>query len=339
MLGFGMCGCGGFVEKGVLPAMETADNAQAVALFDVSADRLKQIGDQFGIGRRFEKYEDLLACDEVNVVYIASPNVFHKDQVIAAAQAGKHIFCQKPMGMNAQECREMLAAVEIAGVKMGLGFCFRYAGAQEKAKELLDSGEIGHPVTFHMSFNFHGYTPETVGWRCDAKLAGGGAIMDLAPHMVDLACFFLDTTVESVMAYVNPEKTRTEIETDALIILWMANGTSALLDTSFNLRGDGAYYRIVGSRGELQRTGIDAWRINGKTGAPLTIVKSGKESRQVDYVIHEYIEKELVAFCGAVESGGEPPVSGRYGCEIQAVIDAVFESGKTGRRIPVDCTY
>lgn len=143
MLRFGMCGCGGFIEKGVLPAMADADNAQAVAIFDVNADRLKHLGEQFSIEKRFEKYEDLLACNEVDVVYIASPNAFHKDQVIAAAQAGRHIFCQKPMGLNADECREMLAAVEATGVKMGMGFCFRYAGAQHdknrtQTQELLE---------------------------------------------------------------------------------------------------------------------------------------------------------------------------------------------------------
>jgi predicted dehydrogenase len=331
-----MCGCGGFIEKGVLPAMADAENAQAVALFDVSDDRLQQVGDQFGIKKRFKKYDDLLVCDEVDVVYIASPNIFHREQVIAAAQAGKHVFCQKPMGMNARECQEMLAAVEAADVKMGLGFCFRYAGAQKKAKELLDAGEIGHPCTFHMSFNFHGYTSETVGWRCDAKLAGGGAMMDLAPHMVDLASFFMGSAVESVMSYIHPEKTKTEIETDALIILQMVNGTSALLDTSFNLRGDGAFYRIVGSSGEIRRSGIDGWRINGEVGVPLTVVKSGTEHGKVNYPAHEYIEKELVAFCRAVENGEEPPVSGQYGSKLQAVIDAVFESGKTGRRIEVE---
>ena len=336
MLKFGMCGCGGFVEKGVLPAMADAENAKAVALFDVSEQRRSQVGDKFGIDMRFDSYEDLLACDEVDVVYVASPNAFHKEQVIAAAEAGKHIFCQKPMGMDAGQCRDMLAAVEAAGVKMGLGFCFRYAGAQSKAKELLDAGEIGKPCSMHLSFNFHGYTPETVGWRCDAKLAGGGAMMDLAPHMVDLVCYFMDSKVESVMAYVNPEKTETQIETDALMILSMANGTSALLDTSFNLRGDGASYRIIGSKGAIRRAGIDGWRIDGKLGAPLVVEKGGEGAGQVDYDVYEYIEKELVAFCEAVKNGKEPPVSGQYGLDIQTVVDAVFESGKTGLRVRVD---
>ncbi len=336
MLRFGFCGCGGFIENGVLPALADAGNAQAAALFDVSEERRQHVGDKFGIEKRFDKYEDMLACNDVDVVYVASPNAFHKQQVIAAAQAGKHVFCQKPMGMNADECREMLAAVETAGVKMGLGFCFRYAGAQKKAKDILDSGEIGKPCTYHMSFNFHGYTPETVGWRCDAKLAGGGAMMDLAPHMVDLATFFMGAKVESVMAYIHPEKTDAQIETDALILLWMTNGTSAMLDTSFNLRGDCAFYRIVGSDGDIRRSGIDAWRINGKAGAPLIINKAGEESRQEDYSTHEYLQAELETFCQAVENGEEPPVSGQYGCEIQNVIDAIFESGKTGRRITVD---
>ena len=332
MLRFGFCGVGGFVEKGVLPAISGSGQARAVALFDLSGQRRQQVGDAFHIERRFSTYEDLLACDEVDVVYVASPNRFHRGQAIAAAQAGKHVFCQKPMGLNARECSDMLDAVAAANVRLGVGFCFRYAGAQQKVRELLDAGDVGTPCALHMSFNFHGYTPETVGWRCDARLAGGGPMMDLAPHMVDLACWFLKAQVESVMAYVSPEKTDERIEEDALAILQMTNGTSALLDTSFNRRGDGAFYRVVGTQGAIRRDGIDAWHIGGREGAPLFLEKAGEAPQRIAYPVYEYLQNELDAFCLAVERDAEPPVSGCYGMEIQRVIDALYESGRTGRR-------
>lgn len=315
--------------------MALSERAQAVALFDVSARRRDTVGEAFDVGQRFGTYEELLTRDEVDVVYVASPNAFHREQVIAAAAAGKHVFCQKPMGITAAECADMLTAVERANVKMGVGFCFRYAGAQQKVKALLDAGEIGRPCSFHMSFNFGGYTPENVGWRCDARLAGGGPMMDLAPHMVDMACCFLDAKVESVMAYVTPDKTDGQIEKDVLAILWMDNGTSALFDTSFNLRGDGAFYRIVGSSGAIRRDGIDYWHIGGTEGPPLFLEKGGEPPQQVPYATHEYLQHELDAFCSAVEKGEEPPVSGRYGMEIQSVIDAIYESGRTGRRCSI----
>ena len=330
MIRFGMCGCGGFVEKAILPMMQDVENAKAVAAFDVDKERLDKICKEFNISQACSTFEDLLKADEVDVIYVASPNVFHKEHTILAAKSGKHVFCQKPMGMNAAECREMIKACRKKGVKLGIGFCYPFGGAQQRTKELIKEGAIGQVSYLHLSFNLGGYNPKTAGWRCDPKLSGGGPLMDLSPHLINLACFFLDDKVESVMAYVRPEKTEKEIETDVLALLEFSGGARVCIDNSF-VRRNKHNYTVVGTNGEIHAVGTMAWRAGGKV-----VLRAGGKEQDISFSDIEHIEKEIRLYCNAVERNEEPPVPGEAGLHAQAVIDAIYESGRTGRRCIVE---
>ena len=329
MIHFGMCGCGGFIERAVLPMMQDVENAKAIAAFDVDRGRLDKVCKEFDISQACNTFQELLNAEGVDVIYVASPNVFHKEHTILAAEAGKHVFCQKPMGMNAAECREMIEACRSKGVKLGIGFCYPFGGAQQRAKELIKEGAIGQVSYLHLSFNLGGYNPDTVGWRCDPKLSGGGPMMDLAPHLINLACFFLDDKVESVMAYVRPEKTETEIETDVTALLEFSGGARACVDTSF-VRGNKHNYTIVGTEGEIHAAGTMAWRSGGEV-----ILQAEGQEQNISFSNIEHIEQEVRLYCRAVERNEDPPVSGEAGLHAQAVIDAIYESGSTGKRCAV----
>ena len=333
MLRFGMCACGGFIERAALPMIQRLDNMQATAAFDVNAECLQRIADMFDVPRRCGTYEELLAVDDVDVVYIASPNVLHKSQTIAAAAAGKHVFCQKPLALTGPDCKDMIAACKANGVQLGVGFCNRFGGAQQKAVELIKDGAIGEISHMHFSFNLGSYNPETVGWRCDPKLSGGGPLMDLAPHMVDFASYIFEDNVESVTAYVRPDLSETEIELDTVAAMQFSRGARLTMDASF-VRGNGCVYTIIGTRGEIHAVGTMVWLVNGEMIGKLTLRAGGKEE-ELTFPTHEHIGMEMELFCAAVEKGEEPPVSGEAGYRAQAVIDAIYESGRTGRRIDV----
>ena len=330
MIRFGMCGCGGFIEKAILPRMRAVENAQPVAAFDVDKERLGKICKEFDIAQACNTFEELLRAEDVDVIYIASPNVFHKEYTILAAQAGKHVFCQKPMAMNAGECREMVEACRSQGVKLGIGFCFPFGGAQQRAKELIKDGAIGDVSHLYLSYNLGGYNPDTVGWRCNPKMSGGGPLMDLAPHLVNLACFFLDDKVSSVMAYVRPEKTQTEIELDVLAMLEFAGGARACMDTSF-VRGNTHNYTIVGTKGQISVSGTMAWQ----SGGQMTLQVEAQE-QDIPFSNIEHLEQEIRLYCSALEKNEEVAVSGQAGLHAQAVIDAIYESGSTGQRCMVE---
>ena len=333
MIRFGMCGCGGFIEKAVLPMMLRAGNARPVAAFDMNAATLDRVCGSFGIGQKCAGFDELINLKDVDAVYIASPNVFHRDQAIRAAKAGKHVFCQKPMGMNAEDCRQMLEACEQNGVKMGLGFCYRFQGAQETVKRMIDDNAVGKVSYIYFSFNLGGYNPETAGWRCDARMSGGGPLMDLAPHVIDLISFLTGDRVRSVMSYVKPDRTPEQIELDADVIMELSGGARASMNVSF-VRGNMHNYTVVGTGGQMRAVGTMCWnnRIPGIEKGKLYLEK-GMESIEVPFETEEQLEKEMRLFCEALESGNEPPVPGEYGWYVQKVVDAIYESGMKGIRV------
>jgi len=335
MVRFGICGCGGFVEKAVLPAMANVNNAEVLAVFDSNKETLERVCGKFGIHNKCYSFEEMLEIKDIDVIYIASPNVFHKEQAIAAAKARKHVFCQKPMAMNAAECIEMIKACRENNVKMGIGFCYRFQGAQELAREFVQNRVIGDVTYIYMSFNLAGYNPKTVGWRCNPHMSGGGPLMDIAPHLIDLAVYLLDDRVESVMAIVRPEKTEDEIELDAQVLLQFSNGAVVSIDVSF-VRGNIHNYTIVGDRGEIHAWGTMCWNNkNPDIGKGRMIVKKGFESKDIKFETEEHIEKEIRLYCNAIENYETTPVSGEAGLHVQKVIDAIYESGRAGKKIEV----
>ena len=335
MIKFGFCGCGGFIEKAVLPMMARVPAAKAFAAFDANEATRNRVCDAFHIERRCATFEELLEQD-ADVIYIASPNVFHHRQVLAAAKAGKHVFCQKPMGMNARECEEMAAACRDRGVKMGVGFCYRFQGAQEAAKRMIHDGTLGKVSHLYMSFNLGGYNKETAGWRCDPKMSGGGPLMDLAPHLVDLARWLLDDEVVSVMAYADPERDENTIELDSDAILEFAGGARAEINTSF-VRGNVHNYTVVGTKGQLRAMGTMCWNNTlPDIGKGRLHLEHFMDSNEVEFTTEEHLEKEIRLFCAALETGREPPVSGVDGWKAQQIIDAIYESGRTGRRVDLN---
>ncbi len=329
MINLGICGCGSFVERGVLPLIKDVKNVRIFGVFDTRAEQSQRISKQFGIPQVFDSFEKLIECNQIDTVYITSPNCFHKDHTIAAANAGKHVLCEKPMALNADQCREMVEACRKNGVKLSVGFCYPFGGAQQKAKQIIDEGRVGEVSYIHISFNLGGYNPETVGWRCDPKISGGGPLMDIGPHLVHLGCFFLDDRVESVMAYVRPQKTDSQVEMDVNVIMEFSRGGRVAVDTSF-VRGNMQNYTIVGTKGELQAINTMAWC----AGGTLTCRVKGK-SEDVPFGPEEAIAEEFRLFSEAVEGDADPPVTGEMGMHVQAVIDAIYESARTAARCKV----
>ena len=327
MVNFAVSGCGAFVEKAVLPLMKEVKNARPIAACGGrDLEKVKRVCGKFNIPHICETFEYMLQIDEVDAVYVASPNVFHKEQTIAAARAGKHILCEKPMAMNVAECREMIAACNEHKVKLAIGFCYPLAGSQQKVKEMIKAGSIGDVSYMHFSFNLGGYNPETVTWRCDPRLSGGGPLMDVAVHLVNLGCFFLDDEVESVMAYVRPEKTEEAVELDTVSMLEFKRGVRAVMDCSF-VRGNRHNYIIAGSEGEIHAMGTMQWNAGGK----LVLRARGKEE-EVSFPLYEHIARQIQLFCRAIEGDEEVPFSGKDGLHVQAVIEAIYESGRSGGR-------
>ena len=153
--------------------------------------------------------------------------------------------------------------------------------------------------------------------------------MDLAPHLIHLGCFFLEDKAESVMAYVRPEKTETQVETDVNAIIEFSRGHRVVIDTSF-VRGNMHNYTVVGTTGEIHAHGTMSWR----TGGTLTL-RDYTSEQTVAFSPEEAIAEEFRRFTAALDGDEDLPSSGEAGLHVQAVVDAIYESARTGKRCMV----
>lgn len=190
-------------------------------------------------------YHELLACEDVDLVDICVPNHLHEEVILAAAGAGKHIFCEKPLAMDVSQGRRIVAAVERAGVKNQLNFNFRFYPAVTRARQLIESGFLGRVFSFRGCFYRSSYiNPEKpLSWRLKKDIAGGGALFDLGSHLLDLIYYLLgdfgsvqstvDTLIkERPVAPGSQEKGPVDVDDIVLMQARMANDTLGSIEIS-----------------------------------------------------------------------------------------------------------
>lgn len=312
--------------KRLMPGFLEAKHCQVTALSRRSMEKAQASAKQFDIPLAFDSVEALCQSSEVDAVLVTTPNAMHLQDVLTAARHGKHVLCEKPMGVNADECRQMVEAASKAGVLLGVAQVFRFEDSTRRLRERLAAGQIGKPIFARAEFSFPGKTGHARQWLYDPAVAGGGPIADVGVHCIDGLRYILQDEVISVSARASRDEVSGTLEAAAAIILEFAKGTLATVQVSFR-----ADYRtpleIVGEHGALRaENGFnvehlvnverrDVW----ETVETETVSNAPAYTRQVD------------AFAQAVE-GGEPfPVSGEEGWQNQEIIDAAYRSINSGK--------
>ncbi|HEY6403168.1 MAG TPA: Gfo/Idh/MocA family oxidoreductase, partial [Blastocatellia bacterium] len=145
-LRWGLIGCGDISRKRVAPALRGVPECELIAVSRARAGLAEAFANEFGAKRWYGDWRELIADDEIDAVYIATPVYLHAEQTVAAAEAGKSVLCEKPMAMNPDECKQMIAACEVEGVALGVAYYRRFYPAIRRVKEIVASGEIGKPV-------------------------------------------------------------------------------------------------------------------------------------------------------------------------------------------------
>ena len=185
-LGVAMVGAGNIALKNHLPGLALCPAAELVALCDTDADVLAAAAGESGVGRTFADYREAVAAEGVDAVIVATPNAFHKEIVLAAVAAGRHVLCEKPLALDLAGARQMLAAAEAAGVRHMTAFTYRFVPAMRYLKHLVDRGDLGRPVHFRAQ-RFQDWGDRPLGWRQSAALAGSGELGDMLSHRIDYA--------------------------------------------------------------------------------------------------------------------------------------------------------
>ena len=184
-LRFGLIGCGGMSRDLAMAARQKVAEAEVTAAFDPFRPNMESFCADSG-AVPFGSLGELLARDDVDAVIVASPNDLHRDQTVAAAKAGKHVFCEKPMALTVAECDEMIAACGAADVKLMVGHSMRLYPLPRKLLEIARSGELGRPLFGFASYFFTGFREREHGsWHLD-RARSGGLFFHMAIHHIDL---------------------------------------------------------------------------------------------------------------------------------------------------------
>lgn len=324
MIRYGIVGFGRHGVKRLLPGFALAKHSRVVALSRRDMSRARQSAAENNIQFAFDSVDALCNSPEVDIVFVTSPNSAHLPDVLAAVRAGKPVLCEKPMAMNAAECREMIAAAKSAKVQLGIAHCFRFEDSVNWIRDRVSAGRIGRPVLARADFGFWGVGHNRT-WMSDPKIAGGGPIYDVGVHCIDTLRYVLQDEVTRVAAIARSDKESGGVEASAAMVLQFVSGTLANIASSFRTQ-----YRtpieIVGTQGEIRA-------VNGLTvDHPITmeLVRDGKVVETELLTNDMTYARQVDAFSIAVETGRPFEIPGEEGLRNQLIIDAAYRSIRTG---------
>ena len=333
---WGVIGCGGIADRRTLPGMMLADNAELIAVMDAYMPAAEKCREKYNAKYAFDKMEDVLAIDEIQAVYIASPVFCHKEQAFAAADAGKDILIEKPVGLTAAEAEEIAAYCEARGVKLGVGFMMRFHSYHQAMKEIVSSGKIGEIVSARAQLTC--WYPEMENcWRQDMKLSGGGAMMDMGVHCVDLIRYITGLEVVEAAGICGNQIFKYSVEDAGGVIMRLSNGAVAYVDANFNIPDAAAKCKIefYGTKGSIFAQGTISQVEGGEIEVLCTDDSLGYDANQdrnevapleVKVEFGNMYTKEIEAFGKAVAGEVEVAITAKDAIASQKVIEAAYAS-------------
>ncbi|HQH69773.1 MAG TPA: Gfo/Idh/MocA family oxidoreductase [Candidatus Hydrogenedentes bacterium] len=335
---WGVWGSGGIARRRTIPeGIVAAGNAELTAVYDVNAEVNNQVAEEFDVVAC--DTEDALLESDCEIIYVATPANTHCGQVIRAAQAGKHVLCEKPLGMDVEEAERMIAACEDNGVKLGTAFMMRFHAQHQEALKLVREGMIGTPVLARAQLSCW-YPPIPGAWRQYPEQSGGGSLMDMGGHCIDLLEMFYGRA-QRVQCLIGNLVHDYPSEDTAVVILEFENGAKGMVDNLFNVPDSSSKNRLelYGSRGSILAEGtigqgeigeMTAYLESGDTGYEAKQARTGGSGIAITPDPLNMYRAEVEAFARAVVSDREPPVSAEDGLWSQRVLAACYEAAKTG---------
>ncbi len=332
---WGVIGCGGIADRRTLPGMMDAKNAELVAVMDTNLSAAELCKEKYNAKYAFDNVEELLAIDEIQAVYIASPVFCHKEQAAAAADAGKHILIEKPVGLTAEEAEEIAAYCDKKGVKLGVGFMMRYHAYHQKIKEIIKSGKIGEIVSARAQFTCWYPEMENV-WRQNRQLSGGGAMLDMGIHAIDLIRYISGLEIAETSGFIGNQVFKYNVDDAGVGIYKMENGALCVVEAAFNIPDDVSVSRLefYGTKGSIVARGTLSQVEEGSVEILTVSDAGGYDAQQnrktvnsipVEVQFGNMYTKEIEAFGKAVLGEDEIPVTAQEAIRSQKAIEDVYK--------------
>ncbi len=317
-LRWGVIGCGDIASKRVIPALRELERCDLQAVARANATLAKSYSQKVGAKRWFNDWQDLVQSHDVDAVYVATPVNVHEQQVIAAAQAGKHVLCEKPMAISAEACERMIAVCKSKNVHLGVAYYRHFYPVVRRVKQIIESGEIGQVVLAQIdAFEWFEREPgEPRYWLLEKEQAGGGPMLDFGSHRIEVLQHLLGSVQDVQSKTFNLHFDR-QVEDTAYVSLLFESQAHAIL-------------RVTHAAYEPRDT-LDLHGTQGSINIPILnegtmTVRTAEGERTEHCPPHDNYHLPLIEdFTRAVLSNSEPTVKGQVGKAVALVTDQVYQ--------------
>jgi predicted dehydrogenase len=320
MVRWGLIGCGDIAAKRVASALRETAGSTLVAVARARAELAADFAARHGAARSYADWRELLRDTEIDAVYIATPVRLHAEQAVAAAEAGKHVLCEKPMALDVAECERMVAAARDHRVRLGVAYYRHHYPVVARLRDLIASGAIGRPVLAQAE----AFEPFDVpvdhprSWFLRKAESGGGPMMDFGCHRIEVLRDLLGPIEEARGVLSNVRFREREVEDTAVASLRFRGGAQAVVAVSHAAGERRDSLRIFGTAGSAHVTVLNEGDLRVVTPAGVC------EERHPP---HANLHQPLVEdFAAAVRERRDPVVSGQIGLEVSRALAAIYGS-------------
>ena len=330
-VGIAVVGIGQLTLGQILPAFASAKTVRLAGLVSGHADKAGALAKKYGIDPKnvysYDTFDSIKDNKDIQAVYIVLPNSLHKEFTIRAAQAGKHVLCEKPMANTPEDCQAMIDACHAANVKLMIAYRIHFEPHNVKARDMVKQGAIGKPKVFVADLMQNQGDPNQ--WRQSRKMAGGGVLMDLGIYALNGARFLLGEEPAKVQAltYSTPGDPRfAEVEETCNFMLSFPSGAQAVCASSYGAHSTKSY------------------RLNGETGAlildpgiPYHGIKlklaTAKDETMYDLDDKDQFTLEMDHFGDCIKNGKQPITPGEEGLKDVRIMTKIYEAAAKGTAV------
>ncbi len=356
VLNVGVVGCGGIANNKHLPAMKRVGNFNIVAFCDLIEERAAKAKEEFGTpdARIYTDYQELVK-EELDAVYVLTPNSSHAPIAIAAMKAGKHVMCEKPMAKTFAEAQEMVKTAKETGKILTIGYQNRYRGDSQYLKKACINGDLGE-IYYAKAHAIRRRAVPTWGVFLDEEKQGGGPLIDIGTHALDLTLWMMDnyepvSVTGSVFRKLADQKDTGNawgdwdpeiftVEDSAFGFIKMKNGATIQLEAAWALNSlevDEAKTTLCGTKAGADMK--DGLRINRVQYGRQCVEKPDLDAAGVAFFDGDTgkpEDEEQKIFYAAIVDGKQLTVLPEQAMVVTQILEAIYESAKTGKTIYFD---
>lgn len=323
-MGIALVGLGTYSTDELAPALEKTAHCYLAGIVTGSSEKAARWKDKYGIPEansyNYERFDEIRDNPDIDIVYVVLPNALHAEYVVRAARAGKHVICEKPMALTVEECDQMIRACREANRLLSIGYRLHFEPHNLEIMRLGRDQPFGPIKKIRAE---HGMS-DTKGWRIDKKLAGGGPLMDVGIYCVQACRYATGMEPLAVLAQEGPKTKPDKFQTVEESLSWQMEfpgGVIASCRSSYSEKQN--LLRVEAENGWAELSPAYQYRgIRGKTSAgEMNFPEVNQQARQMD------------DFALAIQNGRPSPVPGEMGRQDVKILQAIYESMETGRKI------